>query len=129
MEKALSLDPRAPVYYLRHLGMAYYTMGQVEKYQKGDAQKAMEYCQKAEEYLKRAIEMNRNHRASRLTLVAVYMECGREPEARALFAEFPDMHRHITISQRRQQAPYKDQEIRGRYIDALRRAGSPGGTP
>jgi adenylate cyclase len=129
MEKALSLDPRAPVYYLRHLGLAYYTIGQYEKYQKGDAQKAMEYYEKAEEYLKSAMEMNRKYRLSRLTLVLVYMETGREPEARALFDEFPDMRGHITISQRRQQAPYKDQAIRGRYIDALRRAGSSGGTP
>jgi adenylate cyclase len=129
MEKALSLDPRAPVYYLRQLGLAYYTIGQYEKYQKGDAQKAMEYYQKAEYYLKRAMEMNRKYRLSRLTLVLVYMETGREPEARALFDEFPDMRGHITISQRRQQAPYKDQAIRGRYIDALRRAGSSGGTP
>ena len=124
MEKALSLDPRAPVYYLRHLGLAYYTIGQVEKYQKGDAQKAMEYYQKAEYYLKRAMEINRKYRLSRLTLVLVYMETGREPEARALFDEFPDMRGHITISQRRQQAPYKELWIRDLYIDALRKAGS-----
>jgi hypothetical protein len=68
--------------------------------------------------------VNRNHRQTRLSLVPVYMESGQEPKARALFAEFLDMHRHITISQRRQQAPYKDQWIRERYIDALRRAGS-----
>jgi tetratricopeptide (TPR) repeat protein len=129
MEKALELDPKAPVFYLRHLGMAYYVIGQVEKYQKGDAQKAQEYYQKAEYYLTRAVEMNRNHRASRLTLVAVYMESGREPEARALFDAFPDMRPHITLSQRRPQAPYKDQALRDRYIDALRRAGSSGETP
>jgi hypothetical protein len=84
------------------------------------------------------MEMNRKYRLSRLTLVLVYMETGREPEARALFDEFPDMRGHITISQRRQQAPYKDQaqarspgepSMRDRYIDALRRAGSSGGTP
>jgi tetratricopeptide (TPR) repeat protein len=124
MEKALSLDPRAPVYYLRQLGQAYYVMGQVEKYQKGDAQQAMAYYQKAEEYTKRAREMNPNHRASRLQLVAVYMESGREPEARAMFTEFPAMRRHITTSQRRMQGPYKDPAMRDRYIDALRRAGS-----
>jgi adenylate cyclase len=124
MEKALALDPQAPVYYLRQLGQAYYVMGQVEKYQKGDAQQAMGYYQKAEEYLTRAMVVNRNHRQTRLSLAPVYMESGQEPKAQALFAEFPDMRRHITISQRRQQAPYKDQWIRERYIDALRRAGS-----
>jgi adenylate cyclase len=129
MEKALSLDPRAPVNYLRQLGQAYYVIGQIEKYQKGDAQKAQEYYQKAEEHLTRAIKVNRNHRQARLSLVPVYMESGQEPKARELFAQFPDMHRHITISQRRQQAPYKDPAMRERYIDALRRAGSSGGTP
>jgi adenylate cyclase len=124
MEKALALDPQAPVYYLRQLGQAYYVWGQVENYQKGDAQQAMEYYRKAEEYLTRAMEVNRNHRQTRLSLAPVYMETGQEPRARALFAEFPDMRRHITIGQRRQQAPYKDQWIRERYIDALRRAGS-----
>jgi TolB-like protein/class 3 adenylate cyclase/Tfp pilus assembly protein PilF len=124
MEKALALDPRAPVYYLRQLGQAYYVLGQVEKYEKGDAPQAMAYYRKAEEYLTSAMEVNRNHRQTRLSLAPVYMESGQEPKAQALFAEFPDMRRHITISQRRQQAPYKDQWIRDRYIDALRRAGS-----
>jgi adenylate cyclase len=123
MEKALDLDPQAPVYYLRQLGQAYYVMGQVEKYQKGDAQKAQEYYQKAEEYLTRAMKVNPNHRQARLSLVPVYMESGQEPKAQALFAQFPDMRRHITISQRRQQVPYKDPAMRERYIDALRRAG------
>jgi adenylate cyclase len=124
MEKALELDPQAPVSYLRQLGQAYYVMGQVEKYQKGEAQKAQEYYQKAEEHLTRAMKVNPNHRQARLSLAPVYMESGQEPKAQALFAQFPDMHRHITISQRRQQAPYKDPAMRERYIDALRRAGS-----
>jgi tetratricopeptide (TPR) repeat protein len=129
MEKALELDPQAPVSYLRQLGQAYYVMGQVQKYQKGEAEKAQEYYQKAEEHLTRAMKVNPNHRQARLSLAPVYMESGQEPKAQALFAQFPDMHRHITISQRRQQAPYKDPAMRERYIDALRRAGSSGGTP
>jgi tetratricopeptide (TPR) repeat protein len=124
MEKALALDPQAPVYYLRQLGQAYYVWGQIEKYQKGDAQKAQECYQKAEEYLTRAMKVNPSHRQARLSLVPVYMESGQESKARGLFAEFPDMRRHITISQHRKQAPYKDQWIRERYIDALKRAGS-----
>jgi tetratricopeptide (TPR) repeat protein len=120
----LALDPQAPVYYLRQLGQAYYVWGQIEKYQKGDAQKAQECYQKAEEYLTRAMKVNPSHRQARLSLVPVYMESGQESKARGLFAEFPDMRRHITISQHRKQAPYKDQWIRERYIDALKRAGS-----
>jgi adenylate cyclase len=128
MEKAMSLDPK-PVYYLYHLGQAFYVMGQYEKYQNGDAQKAMEYYQQAETYLKKAMEMNRNHRPSRSHLVAVYMESGREPEARAIFAQFPDMRRLINISERRSHSPHKDEMIRQKYIDALRRAGSSEVTP
>jgi adenylate cyclase len=124
MEKALALDPRAPVYYLRQLGQAYYVLGQVEKYQKGNAEQAMVYYRKAEEHLTRAKETNPKHRQTRLSLAPVYMESGQEPKAQALFAADPEMMRHITISQRRQQAPYKDQWLRERYIDALRRAGS-----
>jgi hypothetical protein len=58
--------------------------------------------------------------------VAVYMESGREREAREIWDAFPDMSRLINISQRRSFAPYKDSMIRDRFIDALRRA--PGGT-
>jgi tetratricopeptide (TPR) repeat protein len=64
----MSLDPK-PVSYLYHLGQAYYVMGQYERYQNKDDQKAMEYYQQAEAYLKKAMETNRNHRPSRSYLV------------------------------------------------------------
>ena len=48
MEKALGLDPQAPASY-SDLGQAYYVRGQVEKYQKGESQKAQEYYQEAED--------------------------------------------------------------------------------
>ena len=124
MEKALKPEKEAqqkvPPYYHRHLGMAYYVMGQVEKYQKRNAQQAKKYYEKAKD----SLEIVRNHRTARLTLAAVYMETYQEQAARDLFAESADMHRHITVSQHRQRAPYKDEALRDRYIDALRRAGS-----
>jgi adenylate cyclase len=130
MEKAMALENEAqkeiPVYYLRHLGQAYYVMGQVERYQKGDDRKATEYYQKAEGHLTRAMEVNSNHRQARLTLAAVYMESGKEPQAKELFRLYQDMSQHVTIGQRRQQAPYKDQMLKGLYISALRRAWSSG---
>jgi adenylate cyclase len=128
MEKAMALEnepqKEVPVYYLRHLGQAYYVMGQVERYQKGDDRKATEYYQKAEEHLKRAMEVNSKHRQARLTLAAVYMESGKEPQAKELFRSYQDMSQHVTIGKRRQQAPYKDQMLKGLYISALRRAWS-----
>jgi adenylate cyclase len=129
MLKALDLDPHSPVYYFYYLGQAYYVMGQYERYNKGDEQKAMEYYQEAEIQLKKAKDMNSNFRPSRSYLVAVYMESGRYQEAREIWHAFPDMSQLINISQRRQHSPYKDRMIRDRYIDALRRAGSSGGTP
>jgi tetratricopeptide (TPR) repeat protein len=140
MKHALDLvAPEKPVNYLRQLGQAYYVMGQVQKYQKGDYLKAQEYYEKAKEPLIEA--SNRNHRQARLTLAAVYTESNIRSDivqAQGLFAEDEDMRRHITIGQYRQQAPYKDQaqamytgepSMKQRYIDALRRAESFGGTP
>jgi hypothetical protein len=128
MEKAIALEKEAhkevPLYYLRHLGQAYYVMGQVERYQKGNDEKATEYYRKAEQYLD--AERGREHRPTLLTLAAVYMESGKEPEAKELYRLDQDMSQHITISQRRQQAPYKDQMLKGLYISALRRAGPSG---
>jgi tetratricopeptide (TPR) repeat protein len=139
MKQALDLvKPDKPVSYLRQLGQAYYVMGQVQKYQKRDALKAQEYYEKAKEPLIEA--SNRNHRQARLTLAAVYTESNIRSDivqAQGLFVEDQDMHRHITIGQYRQQAPYKDQaqawytwepSMKQRYIAALRRAESFGET-
>jgi adenylate cyclase len=127
MEKAIGLDPKVASYRY-HLGQAYYVWGQYERYEKGDEQKAKEYYQEAEIQLKRAMNITPNFRPSRSYLVAVYMETGREQEAREIWDAFPDMSRLINISQRRSHAPHKDSMIRDHYIDALRRAGSSGGT-
>jgi adenylate cyclase len=123
MEKAMSLDPK-PVYYRYHLGQAHYVMGQLQKYEMKQDQQAMESYKKAEDYLKQAIEMNRNHRPSRSHLVAVYMESGRDAEARAIWAEFPDMRRLIDVDKRRQFAPYKNPQLKNLFVAALRKAGS-----
>jgi adenylate cyclase len=128
MKKAIGLDPKVATYYY-YLGQAYYVGGQYERYEKGDEQKAKEYYQEAEIQLKKAMDMNPNHRPSRSYLCAVYIETGREREAREIWNAFPDMGRLINISQRRSHAPHKDRMIRDRYIDALRRVGSSGGTP
>jgi tetratricopeptide (TPR) repeat protein len=115
--------PPVPAYYYRQLGQAYYVMGQIEKYQKGDAQQAMVHYQEAEGVLIGAKELNRQ---VRLTLAAVYVESGQDRKARDLFAADPHMRRHIDIvdRQRRRQAPYWDPEMTQRYISALRTAGS-----
>jgi tetratricopeptide (TPR) repeat protein len=119
MDQALALEPQAPVSYRRQLGQAYYVWGQVEKYLNENDQEAVKNYRKARLELERAL----NHRQARLTLAAVYMESGEEPKAKALFTLDPDMRRHVTIGQRRQQAPYENPMLRVLYIEALRRAG------
>jgi tetratricopeptide (TPR) repeat protein len=128
MEWALNLvKSDEPVNYLRQLGQAYYVAGQVQKYQEGDDSKAQEYYQKAMYHLERA----HNYRQARLTLAAVYMESLFRPDWLKAVALFDDdgMHRHITISRYRQQAPYKvragytgEPSLKDRYINALIRA-------
>ena len=103
-------QPPVPAYYLRQLGQAYYVMRQYNE---------------AKQYL----IQDGNHRQVLLTLAAVYVESGQVSDAQKLFQDFPDLRRHITIGQYRQQAPYQDSATRERYIDALRRAGSSGVTP
>ena len=124
MEKALKLEKEAQkkvwAYFYRQLGQAYYVMGQVEKYQKKNTQEAKVHYGKAQKFLIKAGD----NRQALLILAAVYVETYQEPEARKLFTDHPDMHRHLTVSQHRPRAPYQDEAIRNHYIDALRRAGS-----
>lgn len=98
-------QPPVPAYYLRQLGQAYWVMTQYNN--------ALQY-----------LPQNSDHRQVLLTLAAVYVESGQVPNAQKLFKDFPDLHRHITIGQYREQAPYQNPAIRNRYITALRTAAS-----
>jgi tetratricopeptide (TPR) repeat protein len=122
MEKALKLvEPTKPANYLRQLGQAYYVMGQVEKYDAANPEAARGHYNQAKSWLGEA----GNHRQALLTRVAVLMETsdpGDQQTAKELFNAHQDLHLHITIGQRRPQAPYKDPAMRERYIAALETA-------
>jgi Tetratricopeptide repeat len=124
MEKALQLDTRSPVYYLRQLGQAYYVWGLIAQYQEHDVIRSRGLYQQARMVLERAVLQQSSHRQARLSLAPVYVQLGELDKAQALFAQWPDMARHITMSQRRSHAPYAQEWIRQRYIGALRQAGS-----
>jgi adenylate cyclase len=125
MQKALTLDTRAPVYYLRQLGQAYYVWGLIAQYQQDDVIHARGLYQQARAILERAVLQQSSHRQARLSLAPVYWELGQRDKAQALFSQWSDMHRHITMSERRSHAPYAQEWIRQRYIGALRQAGTP----
>jgi adenylate cyclase len=124
MERALQLDTRAPVYYLRQLGQAYYVWGLIAQYQQHDFIRAQGLYQQARAVLERAVRQQFSHRPARLSLAPVYVQLGELDKAQGLFAHWSEMHRHITMSQRRSHAPYAQEWIRQRYIGALRQAGS-----
>jgi adenylate cyclase len=127
MERAISLDPK-PAYYRYHIGQAYYVMGQYEKYNNGQYEKALGYYRRAEEYLNEAKAMSPKHRPSRGHLVAVYIESGQGEKARAEWDSFPAMDRLIDLEKRRQLAPYRDEALTQRFVAALRRVGLEGKT-
>jgi adenylate cyclase len=124
MEKALALDTRTPVSYLRQLGQAYYAWGLIAQYQQHDVIRSRGLYQEARAILERAVLQQSSHRQARLSLAPVYVQLGQLEQAQALFAQWPDMARHITMSQRRAHAPYAQEWMRQRYIGALRQAGT-----
>jgi adenylate cyclase len=110
MQAALRVDPQgqAPAYYFYHLGQAYYVMGQYEM---------------AEQNLQEALRISPKFRPARNYLVAVYIEVGREKEAREEMATLLGMGRPQSVQNVRRVAPYKDATIRDRLLEAWRRAG------
>jgi tetratricopeptide (TPR) repeat protein len=103
-------------------------MGQYEKYNNGQYEKALGYYRRAEEYLNEAKAMSPKHRPSRGHLVAVYIESGQGEKARAEWDSFPGMDRLIDLEKRRQFAPYRDEALTQRFVAALRRVGLEGKT-
>jgi tetratricopeptide (TPR) repeat protein len=122
MVKAMDLNPKVPEYYFYHLGLAYYVMGQHEKYWTADAQKAMQYYQNAEENLKKALIINPTYRPASGYLVAVYEEAGREMEAQAVVDTLREMGQLPSLEDRRRLTPYKDVTIRERVLAAWQKA-------
>jgi adenylate cyclase len=109
MEKALRLNPHAPVYYLWTLGTAYWLMGRNRE---------------AITIGKQAVARNPNFRPAHGLLAVTYSELGREAEARAEAAEMlrisPDLSLEFV---RKNLLIYKDPAVNERFLAGLRKAG------
>ncbi len=106
MEKAIRLNPRYPFDYLFQAGRAHYYMGRYDR---------------AIAVLKRAVTRRPNHMPTHAYLAASYVELDREEEARAEVAEVLRISPNVRIGILR--LPYKDQAVKEKFIDTLRRAG------
>lgn len=107
MEKALRLNPRQPVSLLWLLGRAYILTGQHEE---------------AIATLKKVITRNPNHLSAHLDLAVVYIDLGREEEARVEVVEVLRVSPSYSLAVM-QNSPFKDPAALERWLDNLRKAG------
>ena len=108
--EGMRLDPHSGYHYLLHIADGYWTMGQNEE---------------ALTNLKRAVTLNPKFMPTHLWLAVVYASLGRIEEARAATAEVLRQAPQFSIDSQKRGAPYKDQAMKDRFIEALRKAGVP----
>jgi adenylate cyclase len=110
IKRAMRLSPYYPDWYLGALGVSYRLAGNYDE--------AIAAFEKRRE---------RNPRSTlpHLGLALVYMEVGREQEARDAAAEVLKRNPKISLKQVRNRLPYKDPAEAERIIAALRKAGLP----
>ncbi len=108
LQQAMRLNPRYPVTYLSHLGMAYRLMGRYEE---------------AIAALQSAISRNPDYLAPHFHLAVIYSEVGRDEEARAEMAELQRLSPNFSLEGVRQSMPFKDPTESERYLVGLRKAG------
>jgi adenylate cyclase len=111
LEKAIRLNPRAPIMYLNNLAYACAFSGQYEK---------------AIQLWNRAIERNPDYRFAYGGLTYAYQMLGNETKARESAAEVLRIKPNYSVERDAGKAnPFKDADLKKRYIDALRKAGLP----
>ena len=108
LKKAIRLDPHAPEWYMHVLAGAY---REIEKYEQ-----AMEWGEKA-------VQKNPKNVLSRMVLCSIYSLADRMDEARAQAKEIMRLNPNISVEQIARTYPQKNQVLKKRYIDALRKAG------
>jgi adenylate cyclase len=108
LQKAIRLDPHAPGWYLHTLAGAYRN---VEKYEE------------ATQWAERAVQQNPENVLSRIALCSVYSLSGRMDEARAQAKEIMRLNPNFSVEQIARTNPQKNQVLKQRYTDALRKAG------
>ena len=111
LEKAIRLNPRTPLMYLNNLAFAYAFSEQYEK---------------AIPLWNRAIERNPDYRFAYGGLTYAYQMLGNETKAREAAAEVLRIKPNYSVERDAGKAnPFKDADLKKRYIDALRKAGLP----
>jgi tetratricopeptide (TPR) repeat protein len=110
LKKAIRLDPHAPALYLNLLASAY---RDIEKYEQ-----AMEWAEKA-------VQKNPQNVLSRQTLCSIYSLADRMDEARAQAEEIMRINPKFSVERLAKTDPTKNQVVKMRYIEALRKAGLP----
>jgi len=110
LQKAIRLDPHAPALYLNLLAGAY---RDTENYEP-----AMEWAEKA-------VQKNPQNVLSRQVLCSVYSLADRMDEARAQAEEIMRIDPKFSVERLARTDPTKNQVVKKRYIDALRKAGLP----
>jgi TolB-like protein/Flp pilus assembly protein TadD len=108
LKKAIRLDPHAPGFYLNVLAGAYRETGKYEE--------AIVWCEKA-------VQQNAKNVLFRVTLCSVYSLTGRMDEARAQAKEIMRLNPNFSVERFARTDPQKNEVVKKRYIDALRRAG------
>ncbi len=108
LKKAMRLDPHAPGWYLNVLAGAY---REIEKYEE-----AIVWGEKA-------VQQNPKNVLSRVMLCSIYSLAGRMDEARAQAKEIMRLNPNISVDRIARTDPQKNQVVKKRYIDALRKAG------
>ena len=108
LKKAIRLDPHAPEWYMHVLAATY---REIEKYEE-----AIEWGEKA-------VQKNPKNVLSRVVLCSIYSLSGRMDKASAQATEIMRLNPNISVEQIARTDPQKNQVVKKRYIDALRKAG------
>ena len=107
-KKAIRLNPFPQTWYYTHLGGCYCTTGQYEE---------------ALSALQKAIQREPDNLFAYLTLCYTYEGMGREEEARAMVSEVYRVDPKFSLTQYEKVLVQRDEKIKKRYIDSLRKAG------
>lgn len=110
VEKAMRLSPFHPDQHLGVLANSYRMLGRFDE---------------AIELDNERLRRNPDNFYSDFRLAALYMEAGREQEARRHVASAIAKHPRISLRLIRASEPYRDEAYLDRYLDSLRRAGMP----
>ena len=108
LKKAIRLDPHTPGWYMHVLASAY---RDIRKYEE-----AIEWGEKA-------VQQNPKNVLSRKILCGIYSLAGRMDEARVQAKEIMRLNPKFSVDRAARTDPQKNQVVKKRYIDALRKAG------